>query len=324
MGAPQVSVVIPTWQRAAKLPGLIAALERQQGLDAFEVIIVDDASTDGTQEVLRRLSESSSIRLTTVTLPANAGPATARNAGWRAARAPVVIFTDDDCIPTECWLAALLDAMRDHDMVQGCTVPDPQQSNELHPLSRTMEVRHENGLYETCNMAYRRDLLERVGGFDERFRYPYGEDADLGWRARAAGARSGFCPNAVVYHEVANPGFGAHLRELKRLDGAVLLLRLHPEARAYLWRGLFFRRSHPSATIAAFGLIGASTPRLSRRWRLGALTLVAPWLWHRLRSDPVRGDLPTQLAALPQLLLSDLVQVAVLAEASVRHRVLVL
>lgn len=323
MTTPQVAVVVPTWQRAAKLPRLVAALERQRGLDNFEVIIVDDASTDDTQEVVRRLSETSSISLKSLALPANSGPATARNTGWRAARAPVVAFTDDDCIPTDRWLSAILDAMRDADMVQGRTVPDPE-SDELQPLSRTMEVGQENGLYETCNMAYRREVLERVDGFDERFRYPYGEDADLGWRARATGARAAFCSNAVVYHEVANPGFGAHLRELKRLDGAVLLLKLHPEARAYLWRGMFFRRTHPSAAAAGFGLTVALAPRLRWQWRLGALTLCMPWLSRRLRSEPVRGGLSTQLSVLPKLLISDLAQIAVLTKASVRHRVLVL
>ena len=317
-------MVIPTRQRAAKLPGLVGALEGQVGIGEFEVIIVDDASTDGTGDVLRRLAERSPLRITRLELPVNAGPATARNAGWRAARGPVVAFTDDDCLPTERWLEALLDAMRGHDMVQGCTVPDPAQSADLAPLSRTMEVRHENGLYETCNMAYRRDLLDRVGGFDERFRYPYGEDADLGWRARAAGARSRFTPDAVVYHEVVNPTFRAHLRELKRLDGAVLLLKLHPEARAYLYRGVFFRRSHPWVISAALGVIGSLAWPVPRRWRIGALLLTWPWLWQRLRSQAVPGDPSTPMAALPRVFVSDLAQVGVLAAASARHRALVL
>ena len=324
MNAPAVSVVVPTRQRAAKLGRLVDALERQIGVAAFEVIVVDDASTDGTPDVLGRLAVTSTVPLRSLILPSNVGPATARNAGWRLARAPVVAFTDDDCIPSEHWLASLLAGIEGADMVQGCTLPTPDDAVEMRPLSRTMEVRYENGLYETCNMAYRRRLLEQLGGFDERFRYPYGEDADLGWRARAGGARVNFSPDALVYHEVVNPPFRSHLRELRRLDGAVLLLKLHPQARAYLTRGLFFRPSHPAAAAAVVGVSGCMTSRWGWRGRICALALVVPWLWQRLRSEPLPGGGRARVAALPQVLVSDVAQIAVLAVASARHRTLVL
>src|SRR5438093_9901845 len=104
---PIVSVVVPTRQRAPLLSRLVAALEVQADVGAFEVIVVDDASADGTGTALERLASAASIPVRAVRLAARRGPAGARNVGWRLARAPLVAFTDDDCVPQPGWLAAL-------------------------------------------------------------------------------------------------------------------------------------------------------------------------------------------------------------------------
>src|SRR5205085_6868290 len=93
----------------------------------------------------------------------------ARNAGWRAARAPIVAFTDDDCVPQPGWLAALASGMTDADVVQGRTVLDEAQRRG--PFSPHVEVGGPSWIFQTCNIAYRRSILEAIGGFDERFRY---------------------------------------------------------------------------------------------------------------------------------------------------------
>src|SRR4051812_19853042 len=105
---PAASVVVATHNRAELLARLTDALRAQSDVDAFEVIVVDDGSADATPDVLRRI-ERSWPALRTIRLDENRGPATARNAGWRAATAPIVAFTDDDCVPQAGWLAGLVD-----------------------------------------------------------------------------------------------------------------------------------------------------------------------------------------------------------------------
>src|SRR4051812_244886 len=90
------SVVVATRNRAALLPRLVAALEAQAGAPAFEVVLVDDASHDHTPTTLEQLTESASVPVRHLRLDENRGPATARNAGWRAARGELIAFTDDD------------------------------------------------------------------------------------------------------------------------------------------------------------------------------------------------------------------------------------
>src|SRR5688572_297385 len=100
---PAVSVVIPTHNRAGRLAAQLESLRAQTTRD-FEVIVVDDGSRDGTPEVLAAQIARGGFDLRAIRHDAPQGPATARNAGWQAARAPLVAFTDDDCISHPGWL----------------------------------------------------------------------------------------------------------------------------------------------------------------------------------------------------------------------------
>ncbi|HEY2557514.1 MAG TPA: glycosyltransferase family 2 protein, partial [Diaminobutyricibacter sp.] len=124
---PAISVVVATHNRAGLLPRLVAALEAQEPCGPFEVVVVDDGSTDETFTVLEDLARVTPLDLVPVRMTRNGGPAAARNAGWQRARAPLVAFTDDDCTPQPGWLARLLDDLDRFDVVQGRTVPDPEQ-----------------------------------------------------------------------------------------------------------------------------------------------------------------------------------------------------
>jgi GT2 family glycosyltransferase len=320
---PVVSVVVATHQRRQLLARLVAAVEAQQ-LDApYELVVVDDASSDGTWAELERLARQSPVPLTPLRLERNAGPATARNAGWRRARAPLIAFTDDDCVPQPGWLDALVAALADAELVQGATLPAPEQVGNHGPFSRTLEVRAENGYYQTCNMGYRRELLEALGGFDERFRHPAGEDTDLAWRARERGARTAFAADAVVHHDVRPSSFTVHLRDLWRWEGVVLTLRLHPQLRSHIHRRWWLRRSHPPAVLAVAGVVAAAGGR--RPWvRLAALALLVPYVRYRATVAPLRGGPRRRLAVIPLALASDLTEVGVMAIASARYRTLVL
>jgi GT2 family glycosyltransferase len=321
-----VSVVVATWNRADRLPRLFGALAAQSDAPAFELVVADDGSTDGTQRVLGELAVDAPFPVRVVRLDVNSGPAVARNAGWRAAEGEVVAFTDDDCWPSPAWVGSLARATADADLVQGRTLADPD-ATDRDWFSHTIEVLEERGHYETCNMAYRRRWLEAAGGFDEGFRSPgrrggpiYGEDTDLAWRAKAMGARSTFCADAVVTHEVRPGTIVDRLRSLRRREGVVMVVRRHPEVRATFPGGWWYQPEHGPAVLAVAGAgLAASDPRSPVRLALGAACTV-PYLWVRGRGMPMRQ----RITMLPRMFAFDIGEVAVLAWASAKHRTLVL
>lgn len=316
-------MVVATHNRAVLLPRLLQALEAQQGSPPFDVVIVDDASSDATWAALERLVATSPVQLQVKRLAANAGPATARNVGWRAARAELVLFTDDDCVPQPGWLAAMTAALAEADLAQGRTEPNPAQQSEQGPFSRTMEVTSEAGYYQTCNMGYRRSVLEALDGFDERYRRPAGEDTDLAWRAREAGATSTFVPAALVYHDVRPSSFMVHLKDTRRWGWCVLTVRQHPGLRDLIWRRMFLRASHPPALLGGVGLVAAALP-FPIGVRLVGLALLAPYVHLRVRRWPLQGGPRRRLAAIPFAFVADLTESLVMVIASIRYRTLVL
>lgn len=321
--APSVSVVVPTYNRSDRLAGLIAALSAQDLESPFEVVVVDDSSTDSTPDELCRLQDTFPF-VRAVRLRPNRGPAAARNEGWRAAAAPLIAFTDDDCKPRPGWLRGIVAGLDRADLVQGQTVPDPIMRRHHGPFGHTLERRAETGFYETCNMGYRRSVLEKMDGFDERFRHPFGEDLDLAWRAKDAGCTTTFAADAVVVHEVRTSDFVRYIRGLTRLEGLVRAVSLHPVMRAGLHRGTFYNAAHPRAlAVAAAGILLLARPRSRTRWLATAATLA--W-WSRaamrVRQYPcVRKDWAW---VLPLAGVADMAELAVLLRASLRHRTLVL
>jgi histidinol-phosphate phosphatase family protein len=175
-------VVIPTSGRASLL-NLLRALATQHGPRPQRVIVVDDRQRADTPldapgaEVVRGRA---------------AGPAAARNVGWRKARATWVAFLDDDVVPDGDWLVGLADDLagcgRDVAATQGrIHVPLP---SDRRPTDWERNVAGlETARWATADMAFRHEALERVGGFDERFPRAYREDADLGLRLTQAGWR---------------------------------------------------------------------------------------------------------------------------------------
>lgn len=319
-----VSVVVATHNRREPLMRLLDALAGQTGVGHFEVVVVDDASGDGTPEALAARPPDRGFTLRCLRLDHNRGPATARNRGWRAAAAPLVCFTDDDCQPVPAWLGALCTHLADVPVVQGRTIPDPAQLDRWGPWSHTVEVLAENGFYETCNMGYRRSVLEQLGGFDEAFRRPYGEDADLAWRAREAGIRTEFAPEAVVHHDVSVSSWGAYIRGLGRREALVRVASQHPRFRASFPARWFTRKTHPAALGAAAALaVVAARPRRPASWVLAIAAISKYQVTVRTtRRGPSRRT--HWFFVLPMALVADLAEVAVLTRASVRHRTLLI
>lgn len=317
---PRVSVVVSTFQRAQNLPGLIRALEAQTlPYDAFDVIVADNASTDDTSTVLQDLAATSRINLRVLRRETNHGPGPARNLAWRASRAPVIAFTDDDCLPTPRWLEAGLERLADRavGIVQGRTLPDPTKTIDRWAV--TQRIEHFTNRYETCNIFYRTDVLRAVNGFDDDVRSlgrnpPWGEDTILGWAARRIGVRAAFEPEAVVHHAVAYPGVGYYRRWAGQHGGWATLVKRFPEMRReVLWLNVFTKRRHAALLGAVTGVAGGIL------WR-PAFALAIPYIWsQRPRSLRKEEILDRALGTA-----FDAAVVTSLVKGSIRERTLVL
>jgi glycosyltransferase involved in cell wall biosynthesis len=323
---PVVSVVVPTYNRAELLEPLAEALASQHGVESFEVLFVDDCSPDATPEVLRAVAEGNWPAHVTFRPLRNAhntgNPARARNIGWRAARAPLIAFIDDDCTPGPGWLAGLVRGLTDADIAQGLVEVDQAEALRMGPFGRIIVITEFSWKFETCNIAYQRDLLERVGGFDETFPGNFGEDTDLGLRAIDHGARAAWVPDALVLHRVEySPSrlrdwLGA-LRYARRCELAPLLVRRHPAFRDHLFARCFYKPYHAS-TLALFA--GAA---LARR-QPAAVVLAAPWLYRRLGADRPQTRNRWLWAVLPMALVVDAVEVGATVKGAVRFRTFLL
>ncbi len=277
-----LSVVIPTRDRPALLARCLDALAAQDWPpERREIIVVDDGS---------RTPLPPPVGATLLRLDVPAGPAAARNRGWRAARGEFVLFLDDDVRPAAGHHAALMAALTAAPpsvaAIEGPVEPDDPAAARANPFVRTLATR---GGGHTANIAYRRSVLEAVGGFDEGFTGAACEDYDLHWRVLERGLRVDLEPGAVVGHAMLGE---QGVRELWRRSAMVrpALVRLFtrhparfpppflPGALMSLVRRLL-RRPTPAAITAYIALHDAALliaqrrllprrPRLYGRWIL--------------------------------------------------------
>lgn len=311
-------VVVPTYNREDRLGPLVEALSAQTlPRREFDVVFVDDCSTDSTVETLRALSETTGLRARVLRNPRNkGGPAAGRNLGWRSTDAPVIAFLDDDCLPEATWLEEGLAAMLASPEVgvgQGRTEVPP--GIDLEQVDRWCVWRSVTALspwFEATNIFYRRAALEESGGFDERWPI-WGEDTDLGWRVVKSGWRAEFLPKAAAVHEVAYRGW----REAARFgwkDGQVIeVAARHPEVRHQgFWRPWAMHRQ--GAEFAA-ALVAAG---LAFKWR-PAIVLALPYLY--CRRPPFKKPGTVRIAL--QTLAVDTVRLAGHLRGSLAARILV-
>lgn len=273
---PEVSVVVPSHARPLRLRWVLNALEEQTLTpERWEVVVVHDDPGERTERALVAHGFGDEGSLRRIWLAAGTGsPARQRNTGWRAARGPLVAFTDDDCRPEPGWLEQLLSAAQEHPhaIVQGATRPDPYEAEVIPftPRARTITVDPPGLFAQTCNILYPRVALERAGGFDETMPAPAGEDTDLALRVRALGTPYVGAPGAVVNHAVETYSLPAMIRVAWKWQHLVYVVRRHPQLRRNVPLGLFWRSTH------AWALGGALTAQVLPR-RL-ALLAFAPYL----------------------------------------------
>jgi glycosyltransferase involved in cell wall biosynthesis len=316
----EVSVVFATHNRAARLAMLLASLREQTlGTNRFEVVVVDDGSSDDTDAVLDAEQRRGVLAMRVLRHDTARGPAAARNTGWRAASAPFVAFTDDDCTVVPEWLAAGMAAWDGVPgrLVQGRTDPQPTEIEREGPFSRTLRVHSLGPSFQTCNVFYPRALLESVDGFDqETFTVPGGEDADLAWRCLERGAEAVFAPSAQAYHAVQDLGPVGKIRVAWRWHETMRLYARHQGMRDTLTYGIFWKKSHYILVRAGIGFLLPRRLRPLRAWFV--------WPVYLSYLERARGEGQGKLWSAPYFVVHDIVELVAAIRGAIRYRTPVL
>jgi glycosyltransferase involved in cell wall biosynthesis len=182
----------------------LAALAAQDFHAPWELIVVDDASADGSAHIVANWAQRfPSCRV--IGLPTRGGPSRARNVGTRAARGAAIAYCDADHVVSRQWLRELVDLLDSYEMATGPSDLTVLNRAALHSWRREPPTgigRHQEFLDEvsTANLAVRRDVFDRVGGFDEAM--PVGHDVDFAWRVQMGGGLVGFSFDAVVHYRL--------------------------------------------------------------------------------------------------------------------------
>jgi GT2 family glycosyltransferase len=274
MHIPFVSVVIPTYNRACFLPNCLASLCSQTyPSDRYEIILVDDGSTDGTAETAKEILCAWPGRFQVI-CKANGGPASARNAGIWASEAEVITFTDADCVVDTDWLEQMVGVLCTSDAagVGGPLANISPRGWVPHYLNATAFFRHRirRGQVDyllTANAAFRRSALLAVNGFSERDG-AWGEDADLSFRLTQAGYKLLLAEHGIVTHYGTPLSVGSLTKNLYRYGyGSSMLSRNWKNGRT------------PSIELMRHGGAVALSPfiALSNARRVGILWAIAFW-----------------------------------------------
>jgi GT2 family glycosyltransferase len=259
VSGPSASVVVCTYNDASTLRDCLEGLTEQSYAE-YEVIVVNDGSTDETGDIAREFD----VRLIETE---NQGLSRARNTGLAAATGDIVAYVDGDARPDSEWLSFLAGrfAGGDYGAVGGPNLPWPDAGRveeavatapggPTHVLISDDEAEHIPG----CNMAFRREVLEAIGGFDGQFRAA-GDDVDVCWRLREAGFRIGFTPAAVVWHHRRDT-IRAYLAQQRGYGEAEGLLERK-------WPQNYSPAGHPMWTGRLYGN-GSAQYHGQRRWRV--------------------------------------------------------
>jgi GT2 family glycosyltransferase len=291
-----VSVIIPNWNGAAHLPTCLGALRAQTFRDV-EVIVVDNASTDDSAELLgREYPEAQVIRL-----DRNYGFTGACNTGLRAAQGEFLILLNNDTEAAPDWLAEVVAAFERHSeagMVASKMLLFDRR-DILHTAGdvfKTDGTPGNRGVWEEDrgqftegpvfsanggSAAYRKAMLDQIGPLDEDFFFSC-EDVDLAWRAQLAGWHCVYAPRAVVYHKLSASGGGV---TASFHDGRNFLYLLAKDVPGFVWRKHWAKiiRAQLRITLEALRAWRGAAARARLRGQLAGL-LGLPKMLHKRRA----------------------------------------
>lgn len=281
---PLCSVIVPVYNGRSTIIRCLEALAGGDvAPDSFEVIVVDDGSTDGTGDVVGGWLAARGLTHWQVLRQDNSGPAAARNCGAATAAAPLLLFTDADCEPAAGWVGALCAAFAQPDVV-GAKGTYLTRQSELTPrfVQAEYEDRYDRmgcseriDFIDTYSAAYRRDIFLENGGFATVFTTASVEDQEFSFRLAAKGYRLIFVPEARVYH-IHDENVGEYFRRKYYIGfWKSLLTQWHPErmvqdshtppvlkVQMVLWAGI--------AGLLPLAFLGLLWPALQTVWWLMA------------------------------------------------------
>ena len=228
---PDLSIVVPTFNRRDSLARLLSSLDGRDNPSstAVEVLIVDNGSTDGTDDFLRRAIQGSTNFSLRTLREDHQGKASALNRGLASAKGKIILVFDDDVVIDPLCIAKHIEAHRiaSFDAVQGKILPGRDPGGRIADMNRIREynipyidygaeIGEIRGLTGT-NMSFKREVFEKVGFFDIRLgpgAAGFSEDTEYSIRIRKAGFKIGYTPHAIVYHELNPNRYG---REYNRM-----------------------------------------------------------------------------------------------------------
>lgn len=243
-----LSVVIPARNAAATLGAQLGALERQTYRGSWELIVVDNGSTDQTGAILERAAGAMPLRIMEVATP---GTNLARNAGALAAAGEFLLFLDADDVVAPEWLSAMAAAAERADAVCGALefmLPGRERTRTLRPWPGFLSFA------AGANAGVRASVFRDLGGFDVSYSHG-GDDVEFFWRVQLSGYQIEFVPEAIV-----------HYRERDRLRDVARQFFHYGRQDPHLYRD-FRAAGMPSSTLV----------RGIRSW--GHLVIRAPWYW---------------------------------------------
>jgi glycosyltransferase involved in cell wall biosynthesis len=225
-----VSIIIPTFNGAARIGNCLEGVLQQTPRLNIEILVVNDGSSDNTEDVVSRYP---GVRCIT---QSNAGPAAARNRGAAEARGTIILFTDDDCVPTSDWQHAMLQPFQDPKVVGAKGV---YRTHQESLIARFVQIEYEDryrrmsnldsiDFIDTYSAAFRRDRFLEMGGYDTSFPVACAEDIELSYRMSAQGWKMKFAPGAIVYHTHPDTFSGYLKKKYKFAFWRVLAVRKNP------------------------------------------------------------------------------------------------
>ena len=196
------SVIVPAFNAEMTLSFCLEALcEQSVPKEDYEVIVVDDGSSDDTSKIAKQFNVKCIYQ-------PNRGPAAARNRGADEAKGAIILFTDADCIPAQNWIYEMTLTFDDPVVV---AVKGAYKTDQTQLIARFAQAEFEDrydrllrhasiDMIDTYSAAFKKDVFLQIGGFDERFSVANNEDTELSYRLAAAGHQMVFNPKAIVYH----------------------------------------------------------------------------------------------------------------------------
>lgn len=199
-----ISVIVPAYNASKTIAACLNALQTQKSCESnYEILVVDDGSTDATPTIVQGFDSVVLIR------QPNSGPAAARNAGVRAAKGDIILFTDSDCVPLPNWIEQMLAPFKNDPQI--VAVKGAYRTLQIELPARFVQIEYEDkydqlkktsyiDFIDTYSAGFKRDIFLQFGGYDTIFPVACTEDIDLSFRMSSKGCKMVFNPNAVVYH----------------------------------------------------------------------------------------------------------------------------